>query len=72
MFAIRGMIEYFFDGYRGEEKIYFEAFKKEGQEQKYPIGLIRYRQGEPFSDSDQGQELIRERFGLPEDFEFEV
>jgi len=63
LFGVRAMIEYKFDGFRGEEKLYFEAFSKDGQEAKFPIGLIRYQYGAPYSDSEEGQKIVKEMFG---------
>lgn len=62
LFLLRAIMEYYFDGFRGENKIYFEAFNEEGKEAIYPIGIIRYKQGIPFSDSEEGRRIIDQEF----------
>ncbi|CAL8073858.1 unnamed protein product [Orchesella dallaii] len=63
LFFVRALIEYLFSGYRGDAKIYFESFKRDGQEARYPIGIIRYSKGEPYSDSLEGMNVIKRIFG---------
>ncbi|ODN02949.1 hypothetical protein Ocin01_03718 [Orchesella cincta] len=63
LFFVRALIEYLFSGYRGDGKIYFESFERDGEEARYPIGIIRYSEGEPYSDSVAGVRVIKRIFG---------